>query len=92
MADRRRIAMRHLNRHFPIADGCAHLEQASPTENADMSEVAGTVTEDNVEHTARMLQAAADGRKCWACSCLRHASEVIDPGEAKGPKRGSRSR
>ena len=54
------------------------LEQASPTENADMSEVAGTVTEDNVEHAARTLQAAADAGKCWACGCLRHTLEAID--------------
>lgn len=42
-----------------------------------MSEVVGTVTERNVEHAARMLQAAADARKCWACGCLRHTLDTI---------------
>ena len=43
-----------------------------------MSEVVGTVTEGSVEHATRMLQAATDARKCWACGCLRHALDTID--------------
>jgi hypothetical protein len=54
------------------------LDQLSLTENADMPDVVGTVTEDNVEHAAKMLHAAADARKCWACGCLRHTLETID--------------
>jgi tetrahydromethanopterin S-methyltransferase subunit A len=42
-----------------------------------MSDVVGTITEDNVEHAAKMLQTAADARKCWACGCLRHSLDTI---------------
>ena len=31
-----------------------------------------------IQHTATMLRAAANARKCWACGCLRHALDTID--------------
>src|SRR5579872_6424456 len=52
-------------------------EEPCPTENGHMSGVVRTITEDNVEHAAKMLPAAADVRKCWACGCLRHSLDTI---------------